>query len=124
MNTIKTIMLLVIIALLSACSSEDAPKNNPPVLEDMALDVRENISSDLITTIIATDLDEDTLIYSIVSQTPVNSVTINSTNGEIYVSDARSFDYDLNPSITVTIKVSDGKSETTARLVITITNAS
>lgn len=124
MKTIKIFIPLLIIALFTACNSDDTPKNNPPVLEDMAMDVRENISSDLITTIVATDLDEDTLIYSIVSQTPENSVTVNSANGEVYVANARAFDYDLNQTITITIEVSDGKTETTALLVITITDAS
>lgn len=123
MNTIKTLMLLLVIALFTACSSDDTPKNNPPVLEDMAIDIS-ILRSDLVTTITASDIDEDTLTYSIISQTPANSVSVNSVNGEVYVSNASAFNYDLNQSITVNIKVSDGKDETTAQLVITINDPS
>ncbi|MCL6294095.1 cadherin repeat domain-containing protein [Jejuia spongiicola] len=120
MNTIKTFMLLLVIATICACSNDDAPKNNAPVLEDMVLDVRENISSDLITTLNATDVDGDKLTYSIVSQNPANSVTIGETTGEVFVANASAFDYDNNQRITVIIKINDGTVDVTMQLTINI----
>ncbi|PWH83453.1 hypothetical protein DIS18_02550 [Algibacter marinivivus] len=120
MNTIKNLILLIIIVTLVGCSNDDSPKNNAPEVENQTMNMDENPTSDLLTTIIATDRDEDVLTYSIVSQTPANSVTINSTNGEIYIANASAFDYEQNTSIIVIIEVSDGVSETQSRLVINI----
>lgn len=120
MNTIKTLFLLIIIVTLTGCSNDDGPKNNAPEVENQTMNMDENPTSDLLTTIIATDSDEDILTYSIVSQTPANSVIINSTNGEIYIANASAFDYEQNTSIIVVVEVSDGTSETQSRLVINI----
>ena len=120
MKTIKIFMLLMVIALFMACSSDDTPNNQAPVMLNQTLSMDENPTSDLLTTIVATDADEDTLTFSIVSQTPANSVIINSANGQIYVGNASAFNYELNTSITVTIAVTDGINITQSVLIINI----
>lgn len=127
MKTIKILFLLICTVLITACSSDDdnnTVQNNAPVLNDIVLEVSENPNSDLVTTIVATDSDEDALTYAIISQTPAGSISINTTNGEVYVANADAFDYDLNQQIIVTIKVSDGITEVTAQLTINITQDS
>ena len=120
MKTIKTLMLLVLIVTISACSSDDSLKNEAPVLANKTMDVFENLRSDLITTMAATDAEEDTLTYSIVSQTPAGSIIINETTGEIYVGNASAFDYEQNTQIVAIIAVSDGVSTTQSTLTINI----
>ena len=120
MNTIKTLKLLVIIAVFTSCSNDDEPKNHAPVSEDMEISMDENPTSDFLTTIVATDLDEDTLAYSIVSQTPAGSIQINETTGDIYVGNASAFDYEQNTQIVAIISVSDGTSNTESTLTINI----
>lgn len=120
MNTIKTLLLLMVIVTFTGCSNDDSPKNQAPVLADSVMNMDENPTSDLLTTVTATDADEDQLTYSIVSQTPANSVGINSENGEIYIVNASAFDYEQNTRITIVIRVSDGINVTESILTIFI----
>ena len=84
------------------------------------MNMDENPTSDLLTTMVATDAEEDQLTYSIVSQTPTNSVGINATNGEVYIVNASAFDYEQNTKITVVIAVTDGVNITESTLAINI----
>ena len=120
MNTIKTLMLLIGIVVFTACSNDDAPKNQAPVVESQTMTMDENPKSDLLTAVVATDADEDILTYSIVSQSPANSVIINSANGEIYIANASAFDYEQNTIIVVNIEVTDGVNITASILTINI----
>ena len=119
MNTIKTILLLTIVAVFTSCSDDDGP-SHAPVMADKTISVSENISSDLVTQMEASDSENHTLTFSMVSQTPSNSVSINSTNGEIYVANPSSFDYEQNTQIQVLISVSDSITSTEATLTIDI----
>lgn len=120
MNTLKTLTVLLIVAVFASCSNDDEPKNHAPVSEDMVLNMDENPTSDLLTTIVATDLDGDDLQFSIVSQTPTGSVIINETTGEVYIGNSSIFDYEQNTVITVIIAVTDGVSVTEITLTINI----
>jgi hypothetical protein len=120
MNTIKTLILLAIVVVFTSCSNDDEPKNHAPVSEDKEISMDENPTSDILTTIIATDLDGDTLTYSIVSQTPTGSIQINETTGEVFVMDINAFDYEQNTSIIAVIAVSDGNLITEMTLTINI----
>jgi hypothetical protein len=124
MKTIKTFMLLVIMAVFTSCSNDDEPKNHAPVSEDMEISMNENPTSDLITTVVATDLDGDILTYSIVSQTPTGSIVINESTGGIFIGDIDAFNYEQNTVITAFIMVTDGIDETMIKLTINIVDVS
>lgn len=120
MNTIKFLTLVCTVAFFCSCDKDDGPTNSAPVLQDRTMNMDENPTSDLLITVTATDAEADTLTYTIVSQTPVNSVTINSTNGEIYIANASAFDYEQNTQIVVNIEVADGVNVTQSTLTINI----
>jgi predicted component of type VI protein secretion system len=120
MNTIKFLMLLVIAVVFTSCNNDDEPKNQAPVLADKTMEVSENLTSDLITSLAATDAEEDELTYSIVSQTPTGSIIINENTGEIYVGNASAFDYEQNTTIVAVIAVFDGINTTQSTLTINI----
>jgi predicted component of type VI protein secretion system len=120
MNTIKFLMLLVIAVVFTSCNNDDEPKNQAPVLADKTMEVSENLTSDLITSMAATDAEEDELTYSIVSQTPTGSIIINENTGEIYVGNASAFDYEQNTTIVAVIAVFDGINTTQSTLTINI----
>ena len=120
MNKLKILSLLLIIAVFASCSNDDDPKNHAPVSEDIVVNMDENPTSDLLTTIVATDLDGDDLTYSIVSQNPVGSVIINETTGEVFIADINAFDYEQNTTIMAIIAVTDGVSTTELMLTINI----
>lgn len=120
MKTIKTLMLLVIVVVFASCSNDDEPKNHAPVSEDMGISMNENPTSDILTTIVATDAEGDNLTYSIVSQTPTNSIQINEITGEVFVMDINAFDYEQNTNIIAVIAISDGNLVTEMTLTINI----
>jgi len=124
MNIIKKITILLLSILFMACNSDDdgvvQNQNQAPVLADSSINLSETLTSDIITTIEATDPEGDALTYSIVSQNPSGSVSINPNTGVVYVANASAFDYSVNQVITVTIMVTDGINETTAQLTINI----
>lgn len=121
MNVFKTTLsVMAILVIMFSCDKDDGPTNSAPVLEDSTVNMDENPTSDLLMTLTATDADEDVLTYSIVSQTPANSVTINSANGELYIMNASAFDYEQNTKIVVNIEVTDGVNVTTSVLTINI----
>lgn len=116
-------MLLAIVVLFTSCSNDDdnnGPQNHAPVSEDMEISMDENPTSDILTAIVATDAEDDTLTYSIVSQTPANSIQINETTGEVFIMDINAFDYEQNTNITAVIAISDGNSVTEITLTINI----
>jgi hypothetical protein len=122
MKKSKFLITLFSISILLSCGKEET--NSPPILEDVTISQRFggrgfNIGY-LIATLQAKDVDEDVLIYSIISQTPNNSITVSSTTGEVFVQNVDSFEYDLNKQVTAVIKVSDGNSDITANLTINI----
>ena len=106
--------------VLTSCSNDDEPKNHAPVSEDVVLSLDENPTSDLLTVLVATDLDSDALTYSIVSQTPANSVFINSATGSIFIQNINAFDFEQNTIIVVNVEVSDGVNITSSKLTINI----
>jgi hypothetical protein len=110
----------LVITVFTSCNNDDAPKNEAPVLANKTMDISENLESDLITSMVATDAEEDTLIYSIVSQTPTGSIIINESTGDIYVGNASAFDYEQNTQIIAIIAVSDGINSTESTLTINI----
>lgn len=121
MNTIKTLSILLLAVVVSSCSNDDDGTSHTLTMSDIELNVSEDLTSDLLTTIVATDSDvEHELAYSIVSQTPANSVIINETTGELYVGNASAFDYEQNTTITVVVEATDGTLMTQATLTINI----
>lgn len=121
MNTIKTLSILLLAVVVSSCSNDDDGTSHTLTMSDIELNVSEDLTSDLLTTIVATDSDDEhELAYSIVSQTPANSVIINETTGELYVGNASAFDYEQNTTITVVVEATDGALTTQATLAINI----
>lgn len=120
MKFLKIIMLLLVVILSNSCDKDDEVQNHAPVLEDTVLDVNEYPTSDLLTTLVATDVDGDDLTYTILSQNPANSVTIGETTGELFIANASAFIYDNNQTITVIIEISDGAIDVTMQLTINI----
>jgi hypothetical protein len=121
MNTIKTLSILLLAFVVSSCSNDDDGTSHTLTMSDIELNVSEDLTSDLLTTIVATDSDDEhELAYSIVSQTPANSVIINETTGELYVGNASAFDYEQNTTIIVVVEATDGTLTTQATLTINI----
>ncbi|QNM84561.1 cadherin domain-containing protein [Polaribacter pectinis] len=111
---------LVIIILLFSCSKDEV--NIPPVVENQEFIISEgNLIADL-GTVIATDPDNENLIFSIVSQSVSNAIAIKENTGVLQISDATAFDFEINQSLTAIVRVSDGSASAEATITIKITD--
>ena len=70
-----------------------------------------------VTTVTATDADNDDIAYSITSGNSANKFLIDSVTGEVALQDT--VDYETTASYTLTIQATDGTNTNTATLTVT-----
>lgn len=84
--------------------------NNAPVLDDQTLpSLNENVANGTIVgTVVATDADANqTLTFSIIDGNTGNAFAIDSSTGQIRVSNRLAVDYETNPVFQLTVQVRD-----------------
>ena len=113
--TLKSIYGLALTLLLTtfSCNNDDEDTiTNDITVEDLTISIDENPTSEQSVGSIEATSDE-TLGFTITSQTPSGALTINENTGELTVADITLFDFETNPMITATISVSNSaKTET------------
>ncbi|WP_312473279.1 cadherin domain-containing protein [Neobacillus sp.] len=96
-------------------------RNRPPAATDTTFTVDENApTGTTVGTITASDLDSDSLTYSILSGNSNHVFELNSATGEIKVADGSLLDYETTQSYTLAIQVSDGLDKTTVTVKINV----
>ncbi|MGB5419561.1 cadherin repeat domain-containing protein [Algibacter sp.] len=89
--------------------------------QDFTASVDENpTNGDSLGTILASG--DNTLSFSISSQTPAGAVAINSSTGELTVAEATLFDFETNPAITANIAVDNSGNIETVMATISLNN--
>jgi len=85
------------------------PVNDAPVINDQVFSIKENSpNGTIVDTVIATDADaNDTLSYTITYGNTGNAFAINTSNGEITVSDSSQLDYETDSIFVLTVQVQD-----------------
>ncbi len=63
-----------------------------------------------------------TLTYTLSSQTPANVMAINSSSGQLVITNTSAFDFEVNPTITGVVTVANGSETATANITITLSN--
>ncbi len=124
MKTIKRSLLVVITILTFSCGKDDEPTNVAPVITDQPFSIDENSATGTIVgSVVATDVDNTSLTYAIVSTIPVNSTvfSVNSITGEITVN-TNSLNYEGQSGYILNVEVSDGSLSSTATVQIAINN--
>jgi hypothetical protein len=116
MKNLKSILVLstLLIVFITSCSKDDDLITI--TASDYTTSIDENVptGTSLGTVSAISSNNNAVLSYGIVSQAPINAVTINSTTGELTVNDATTFDFETNTEITGVINITtDGASETT-----------
>ncbi|MCF6202967.1 MAG: DUF4347 domain-containing protein [Methylococcaceae bacterium] len=97
--------------------------NQTPVITDQSFSLLENSADNsVVGTVIASDTDGDTLIYSITAGNTNNAFAINSSTGEITVNDGNQLDYETTPVFNLTVQVSDGNLTDTAAISLNVTD--
>jgi PKD repeat protein len=98
-----------------------SPVNDSPTIADTSADLTENSADGYsVVTVHGSDIEGDTLTYTITSGDENNAFTINNS-GEIKVNKQSELDYESeNKSYTLTVMVSDGSLSATATVMINL----
>ncbi|KPA15217.1 Cadherin domain protein, partial [Candidatus Magnetomorum sp. HK-1] len=98
--------------------------DHAPLIEDINLTISESTSpGTMISSIIATDEDQDLLTFSITAGNTNNSFTIAENSGQLFVDIKAQLDYETQSEYTLTIRVWDGAFDTNANVFVHISNS-
>ena len=122
-DIMKTLLftLITLITCFLACSKNDVtgPLNTAPSIEDQLFEITENANiGTIIGTILATDLDEDTLSFEILEGNLENVFTLNSSTGELSLS--QSLNIEVTESYVLLVQVTDDIASAQANITISI----
>ena len=82
--------------------------NTAPVVNNQVMSVNENSQTgDHVGFVVASDAENDTLVYSIVGGNVAGTFAINSVNGRITVADPSLLNFETNPSFQLTVRVTE-----------------
>ena len=96
--------------------------NNAPTIENQNFSIKENSSiGAVVGVLVASDKDNDTLTFTITAGTGQGTFDLDNF-GTIIVKDSTKLDFELNNSLNLNVKVSDGLADATADVVINITD--
>ena len=102
--------------------------NDAPVINNQTFSISENsVNGALVSTVIASDADlTDSLSFSIIAGNNNNVFSINSSTGEISVTDSAQLNFETIPNFIVTVQVTDngvGNLNDTASIEINLTDS-
>ena len=117
---LKLVMILITVSLM-ACSGDDNEDNFTPSASDIIATIDENPTNGASLGIVAANLT-GTLVYSITSQSMAGAFAINSATGEVTINDFSKFDFEISPSVTATISVTNSDETATSTVLITLNN--
>lgn len=121
----KSLITLVLLSSTISCSSDDDSNNgqinNAITVQDFSVAVDENpTNGQSLGTVSASS--SEALLYSIVSSTPANALSIDTNTGELTVADETLYDYETNTVITATVTVENTTETENLAVTIDITN--
>ncbi len=122
-NNLFSILFIISIFILASCSkdSDDPSENEITVTtSDFSITMDENPSNGQVIGTVQGSTNQGTVGFSIIEQTPANAFYIDAGSGELKVVDESLFDFETNPIITGTVKVSNGAVSKNASITINL----
>lgn len=105
--------------------SEDNPEPTITVsVSDFTGNIDENPDSGASIGTVSASTNSGSVSFEIVSQTPAGAVAINATSGALTVADASLFVAAINPTISGTVRVTNGSVSAEANFIITVNEVS
>ncbi|WP_271766727.1 cadherin repeat domain-containing protein [Aquimarina algiphila] len=117
----KAITLLGVVLVLFGCSKDDdAPVQNvAPQIANQEFSISENVEEGAsIGTLVATDVDEDQLTYSMTTND--NDLFAVTDAGVLSLATGKTVNYDIAQSHIITVAVSDGTDISSAAITINV----
>ena len=114
-NTILHLKILIAFLVLNfvSCSKDsdepDQPETSITVsTQDFSTTMDENPANGQLIGTVQGSTNQGSVTFSITEQTPAGAFSVNASSGELKVADKTLFDFENNPVITGTVKVSNG----------------
>lgn len=108
---LKYLLLLILLFNIS-CSDDNDTTDDPIIIEvttaDFSVNIDENPSVGQILGTVTGSTNQGSVTFSILNQLPEGSISIDANSGELKVANAENFDFETNPIITATVKVTNG----------------
>jgi len=124
---INRLFALALVLTIIGCSNDDnipaqsTTPNDEISIQDFTMALDENpVNGQSIGTVQAES--EVTLSFSITTQTPAGALGISSSTGELTISEATLFDFEINPVITADISVANTTNSVTATVTVNLSN--
>ena len=101
----------------------DDDSNNPPTIGNQTFSIQEKSANGTeVGTIVASDPDNNPLAFTITGGSGESTFAVEETTGKLTVKDNTKLDAAMNASLKLTVKVSDGYSDSSAEMTINITS--
>ena len=101
----------------------DDDSNNPPTIGNQTFSIQEKSANGTeVGTIVASDQDNDPLAFTINGGSGESTFSLEESTGKLTVKDNTKLDAAMNASLKLTVKVSDGYSDSSAEMTINITS--
>jgi len=98
-----------------------SPINDPPTIQPDSFSIAENSEDKYVAySVIASDLDNDSLSYQIISGNSANVFSITTDSGQIFVENNSNLNFEYLSSFDLTVVVSDGQYSQTALISISV----
>ncbi|NQZ76559.1 MAG: T9SS type A sorting domain-containing protein, partial [Ekhidna sp.] len=101
----------------------DVDDNAAPVIADQSFDLPENSAAGTqVGTVVASDPESSTLTYSVTAGNDAGAFSIDGSSGLLSVVDDSTLDFEVTPSIELTVSVSDGDLSSEALIIINLSD--
>ncbi|MEP1094800.1 MAG: cadherin domain-containing protein [Cyclobacteriaceae bacterium] len=123
----KVSNLLFVLAAAStsifiSCVADDGLTNSAPEIENQTFTIiEEAVDGTSIGTIKASDDDSDALTFTVLSGNTNSVFALNVNSGELTVSISSELDFDITPTYSLTVQVTDGKESASATITVNVT---
>ena len=118
----KSIILLLTLSL-NSCSSDSNTEDEVIIIvntSNFSTSINENPTNGQVLGTIQGSTNQGSVTFSIIEQNPIGALAIDSSTGELVVSNGSLFNFGSNPMITGTVKVANGSVFENATITITV----
>ncbi|WP_131811120.1 cadherin repeat domain-containing protein [Aequorivita soesokkakensis] len=122
-NNRFSILFLFSISIFSYCSKDNDNPNPSEITvttSDFSKTMDENPANGQVIGVVSGSTNEGSITFSITEQDPAGAFSIDASSGELKVANRTLFDFETNPTITSTIRVSNGVIFKNAQVIISL----
>ncbi|MBT8220849.1 MAG: cadherin repeat domain-containing protein [Bacteroidia bacterium] len=125
MRQIHLLSILFLSLVFTQCSKDSSDPGTPDITvtaSDFSTTIAENPTAGMVLGIIQGSTNSGSVTFSLTSESVAGAFSVNSSSGQLSVADATLFDFEINPTLTGTVRVANGSISKTANITVTLTD--